>query len=80
MMLTFVLVAGSLATGSAVLLLLPLVRRRTDARPAAGLAAGGVLCALLLGGAGLYAAFSNYAWVPSPDAADSPAAPRRQAG
>ena len=74
MMLTFVLVAGSLATGAAVLLLVPLVRRRADSRPAAGLAAGAVLCALLLGGAGLYAAFSNYAWVASPAVADSPAA------
>ena len=74
MMLTFVLIAGSLAAAAAVLLLLPLMRRRTDSRPAAGLAAGGVLCALLLGGAGLYAAFSNYAWVGSPAAVDSPAA------
>jgi cytochrome c-type biogenesis protein CcmH len=74
MMLTFVLIAGSLAAAAAVLLLLPLMRRRTDSRPAAGLAAGGVLCALLLGGAGLYAAFSNYAWVGSQAAVDSPAA------
>jgi len=74
MMLTFVLVAGSLAAGAAVLLLLPLMRQRSDSRPAAGLAAGGVLCALLLGGAGLYAAFSNYAWVGSPATVDSPAA------
>ena len=74
MMLTFVLIAGSLAAGAAVLLLLPLVRQRADSRPAAGLAAGAVLCALLLGGAGLYAAFSNYSWVASPAAMDSPAA------
>ena len=50
------------------------VRQREDARPAAGLAAGGVLFALLLGGAGLYAAFSNYSWVEMPDVADTPAA------
>jgi len=74
MMLTFVLVAGSLAAGAAVLLLLPLIRQRTDSRPAAGFAAGGVLCVLLLGGAGLYAALSNYSWVDSPAMADSPAA------
>ena len=74
MMLTFVLIAGSLAAGAAVLLLLPLMRQRADSRPAAGLAAGGVLCVLLLGGAGLYAAFSNYSWVASPAAVDSPAA------
>jgi cytochrome c-type biogenesis protein CcmH len=73
-MLTFVLVAGSLAAGAAVLLLLPLVRRRADSRPAAGLAAGALLCVLLLGGAGLYAAFSNYSWVAPPATIDSPAA------
>ena len=43
MMLAFVLIAGSLAAGAAVLLLLPLMRQREDTRPAAGLAAGGVL-------------------------------------
>lgn len=74
MMLTFVLVAGSLAAGAAVLLLLPLVRQREDARPAAGLAAAGVLFALLLGGAALYAGFSNYSWVDAPAVAETPAA------
>ena len=74
MMLTFVLVAGSLAAGAAVLLLLPLMRQRADSRPAAGLAAGAVLCVLLLGGAGMYAVSSNYSWVASPAAMDSPAA------
>ncbi|HEU4778348.1 MAG TPA: hypothetical protein VFS58_00555 [Steroidobacteraceae bacterium] len=74
MMLAFVLIAGSLATGAAVLLLLPLMRQRPDSRPAAGFAAGGVLVALLLGGAGLYAAFSNYSWVELPAVADTPAA------
>lgn len=74
MMLAFVLIAGSLATGAAVLLLFPLMRQREDARPAAGLAAGGVLLVLLLGGASLYAAFSNYSWVEMPDVADTPAA------
>ena len=74
MMLAFVLIAGSLAAGAAVLLLLPLMRQRADARPAAGLAASGVLLALLLGGAGLYAAFSSYSWVDAPSVADTPAA------
>jgi cytochrome c-type biogenesis protein CcmH len=74
MMLAFVLIAGTLAAGAAVLLLMPLMRQRADARPAAGLAAGGVLFALLLGGAGLYAAFSNYTWVDAPAVADTPAA------
>ena len=44
MMLTFVLIAGSLAAGAAVLLLLPLMRQRADSRPAAALAAGGCCC------------------------------------
>ena len=39
MMLAFVLIAGSLATAAAVLLLLPLVRQREDKRPAASFAA-----------------------------------------
>jgi cytochrome c-type biogenesis protein CcmH len=74
MMLTFVLIAGTLAAGAAVLVLLPLVRRRADNRPVAVIAAIGVLLMLLLGGAGLYAAFSNYAWVDSPSVAQTPAA------
>jgi cytochrome c-type biogenesis protein CcmH len=74
MMLAFVLIAGSLAAGAAVLLLLPLVRQRADSRPAAGLAAGGVLLALLLGGAAMYATFSNYTWVDAPAVAETPAA------
>jgi cytochrome c-type biogenesis protein CcmH len=74
MMMAFVLIAGSLAAGAAVLLLLPLVRQRADARPAAAIAAAGVSFALLLGGAGLYAAFSNYSWMDSPAVADTPAA------
>jgi cytochrome c-type biogenesis protein CcmH len=74
MMLAFVLIAGSLATAAAVLLLLPLMRQRADSKPAASLAAIGVLFALLLGGAGLYAGFSNYSWVEMPDVASTPAA------
>ena len=74
MILTFVLIAGSLAAGAAVLLLLPLMRPRADARPAAGVAAAGMLMVLLLGGAALYAGFSNYTWVEMPDVAETPAA------
>ncbi|MEO8019708.1 MAG: hypothetical protein ABI769_18005 [Pseudomonadota bacterium] len=74
MMLTFVLTAGSLAAAAAVLLLMPLMRQRSDARPAAAFAAVGVLLVLLFGGAGLYAAFSNYTWVDAPAVADTPAA------
>ena len=73
MILTFVLIAGSLAAGAAVLLLLPLMRPRADARPAAGVAAAGMLMVLLLGGAALYAGFSNYTWVEMPDVAETPA-------
>jgi len=74
MMLTFVLVAGTLAAGAAVLLLVPLMRRREDNRPVSMIAAVSVLFVLLLGGAGLYAAFSNYAWVETPAVAQTPAA------
>jgi cytochrome c-type biogenesis protein CcmH len=74
MMLTFVLIAGTLAAGAAVLLLVPLMRRREDNRPVSMIAAVGVLFVLLLGGAGMYAAFSNYAWVETPSVSDTPAA------
>ena len=73
MMLTFVLIAGSLAAGAALLLLLPLLRRRADARPVSAVAAVAVLLVMLLGGAGLYAAFSNYSWTAG-SVADTPAA------
>jgi cytochrome c-type biogenesis protein CcmH len=74
MILTFVLVAGTLAAGAALLVLLPLVRRREDAKPVAGASAAAVTGALLLGTAGLYAVFSNYTWVSTRSAADTPAA------
>ena len=74
MILTFVLIAGTLAAGAAVLLLWPLLKRRPDARPASPVAAVTVLIATLLGGAALYAAFSNYGWVETPAVADTPAA------
>jgi len=74
MMLVFVLVAGTLAAGSAALVLLPLMRRRQDNRPVSTIAAVSVLFVLLLGAAGLYAAFSNYAWVEAPALAETPAA------
>jgi cytochrome c-type biogenesis protein CcmH len=74
MMLTFVLLAGTLAAGAAVLVLVPLVRRRADDEPVSVIAAVCVLFLLLLGGAGLYAAFSNYAWVDAPSVAETPAA------
>jgi cytochrome c-type biogenesis protein CcmH len=74
MILSFVLIAGTLAAGAAVLLLWPLLKRRDDARPASPLAAVTVLLLTLLGGAALYAAFSNYGWVESPAVSDAPAA------
>jgi cytochrome c-type biogenesis protein CcmH len=74
MILTFVLIAGTLAAGAALLLLLPLLRRRADARPAAAVAAVSILLVTLLGGAGLYAAFSNYTWTDAASGSDSPAA------
>jgi cytochrome c-type biogenesis protein CcmH len=74
MILAFVLIAGTLAAGAAVLLLLPLVRQRADARPISTVAAGLTLSVLLFGSAGLYAAFSKYNWVAAPTVADTPAA------
>jgi cytochrome c-type biogenesis protein CcmH len=74
MMIAFVLVAGTLAAGAAVLLILPLLRGRPDARPVAGIAAGVVLFVLLFGTAGLYAALSNFTWVDEPVVAETPAA------
>jgi cytochrome c-type biogenesis protein CcmH len=50
------------------------MRRREDNRPVSMIAAVGVLFVLLLGGAGMYAAFSNYAWVETPSVSDTPAA------
>ena len=70
----FIFIAGTLAAAALVLVLLPLLRRRSDAQPASMLAAAAVLCAILLGGAGLYASFSNYAWQSPPSSAESPAA------
>ena len=74
MMIAFVLVAGTLAAGAAVLLILPLLRGRPDARPVAGSAAGVLLLVLLIGTAGLYAALSNFTWVDEPVVAETPAA------
>jgi cytochrome c-type biogenesis protein CcmH len=74
MILAFVLIAGTLAAGAALLVLLPLVQRREDAKPVAGASAAVVTCALLLGTAALYAVFSNYSWVSPHSVADTPAA------
>jgi cytochrome c-type biogenesis protein CcmH len=73
-MFGFVFVAGTLATLAAMVLLVPLVRRRADGKPVAMIAAMGALVAVLLGGAGLYAAFSNYSWTEATPVADTPAA------
>jgi cytochrome c-type biogenesis protein CcmH len=74
MILAFVLIAGTLAAGAALLVLLPLVRRREDATPVAGASAAVVTAAVLLGTAALYAVFSNYSWVNTHSVADTPAA------
>jgi len=74
MILAFVLIAGTLAAGAALLVLLPLVRRREDATPVAGASAAVVTGVLLLGTAALYAVFSNYTWVTAHSVADTPAA------
>ncbi len=74
MTIVFVLVAGTLAAGAAVLLVLPLLRTLPDSRPASSITAGVVLFVLLVGGAGLYAALSNFTWVDEPVVAETPAA------
>jgi cytochrome c-type biogenesis protein CcmH len=74
MILAFILIAGTLAAGAALLVLLPLLRRRADARPTAAVTAAVWLLVMLLGGAGLYAAFSNYTWTDTTRTADTPAA------
>jgi cytochrome c-type biogenesis protein CcmH len=73
-MLGFIFVAGTLATLAAMLLLVPLMRRRADGKPVAVYAAMAALVAVLLGGAGLYAVFSNYRWTEATQVADTPAA------
>jgi cytochrome c-type biogenesis protein CcmH len=74
MMFVFIFLAGSLATAAAVLLLLPLLRRRTDGLAAAGVPAAAVAVAILLGGVGLYAAFSKYDWGQKQPVGNTPAA------
>jgi cytochrome c-type biogenesis protein CcmH len=74
MIMAFVLIAGTLAAGAALLVLLPLVRRRADAKPVAGASAAVLTGVLLLGTAALYAAFSNYTWVSAQSVSDTPAA------
>lgn len=74
MIRAFVLIAGTLVASAAVLILVPLLKRRADARPMSVITAVVVVFAMLLGGTGLYVAFSNYGWVESPSVADTPAA------
>jgi cytochrome c-type biogenesis protein CcmH len=72
----FVLIAGTLAAGTALLVLLPLMKRRTDSKPAATATALVLVLGILLGTAGLYRAFSSYDWQGAGQApvADTPAA------
>ncbi len=74
MILTFVLIAGSLAAAAAILLLWPLLRSRTDGKPPSAIAAVSVLLVILLGAAGLYAGFSKYTWSSPESVGDTPAA------
>jgi cytochrome c-type biogenesis protein CcmH len=75
MIAAFVLLAGTLAAATALLVLLPLLKRRGDAKPATAMA---VLVALvvLLGTAALYRTFSNFDWQTGTQTqvADTPAA------
>jgi len=73
---TFVLIAGTLAAGTALLVLLPLVKRRADSKPAATATALVLILVVLLGAAGMYRAFSSYDWQGAGQTAvaDTPAA------
>ena len=73
MITVFVLIAGSLATGAALLLLWPLLRRRED-QPADAIASIAVLLVVLLAGAGLYSQLTKYQWKEQADAGNSAAA------
>jgi cytochrome c-type biogenesis protein CcmH len=73
MILAFVLIAGALTAGVAVLLARPLIRRREDARPDA-VTATVVLIALFALSGGVYVILSQYSWVEAPATADTPAA------
>lgn len=73
MILAFVLLAGALTAGAAVLLVRPLLKRRDDARPDA-VTAGVVLFVLFALGGGAYVLLSGYSWVEAPVVADTPAA------
>jgi cytochrome c-type biogenesis protein CcmH len=70
--LGFVLLAGLLTAGSALVVLRPLMRRHADAQ-ASRITAALALGALLIGGAGLYVLFSNYPWADPPVLSDTPA-------
>jgi cytochrome c-type biogenesis protein CcmH len=70
----FIVIAGSLAAGVALLLLRPLVRRRADGQPVSIVAALTLAIVLLGGGALLYSAFSNFTWQAEAAPGDSPAA------
>jgi cytochrome c-type biogenesis protein CcmH len=70
----FIVIAGSLAAGAAMLLLRPLVRRRADGQPISGVTALMLAIVLLGGGALLYSAFSNFTWQAEAGPADTPAA------
>ena len=74
MIVAFVLIAGTLATAAAAAAADTAAASARGPRPAAAMAAIAVLLAVLLGGAGLYAAFSNYKWNDTSTVADSPAA------
>ena len=73
-MFSFILIAGTLAAAAAAVLLVPLIRQRADAKPASTTTAVVVSFGMLMGGATLYAAFSNYNWNESASTADTPAA------
>lgn len=73
MILAFVLIAGALTAGVAVLIARPLLKRREDAPPDA-ITAGVLLIGLFALSGGVYTILSQYSWVEAPATADTPAA------
>jgi cytochrome c-type biogenesis protein CcmH len=69
----FLVIAGALAAGAVVLLLLPLLRRREGLRPST-LTATVLACVLVIGGGALYAVLSQYDWARATPVTDTPAA------
>jgi cytochrome c-type biogenesis protein CcmH len=73
-MLPFILIAATLTLFAMAIVVVPLLRPGTATNAPAPWAALASIAVLLVGGAGLYALWSNWSWSPAAPAAESPAA------